>query len=177
MSRSTGLFRRDIVTTVPVVNDSRIVPKYRSEGVAAGCGDGQAQSVASGYVSGRPAVMPGGDFIYVPMAVPSGIAVFDADLARVDTHIPVPGLDMTDTTIPDQPWNIANMLAGWLGYADIRMDSPALGVTFVQTEDGLRALAWLYSGQIVRVLPRHRYRSWPHGPKTICSGRVRARQS
>jgi len=151
------------VTTVPVVNDSRIVPKYRSEGVAAGCGDGQAQSVASGYVSGRPAVMPGGDFIYVPMAVPSGIAVFDADLARVDTHIPVPGLDMTDTTIPDQPWNIANMLAGWLGYADIRMDSPALGVTFVQTEDGLRALAWLYGGQIVRVLPEASDTvPWPH---------------
>lgn len=152
------------VTAVPVVNDSLVVPRYRPEGLAAGCGnDSQPQSIAPGYVSGRPAVMPGGDFIYVPMAIPSGLAVFDRDLVRVDTHAPIPGLDITDTTIADQPWNIANMLAGWLGYRDIRMDSPVLGVTFVNTEDGLRALAWLYGGQLVRILTEASDTvPWPH---------------
>jgi len=136
---------------VPVVNDSVLAPMAGTEGLTRDCIPG-SPAVIAGYVSGRPAISPDGRFIYVPMSSPAGLAVFDASLERVDTHA-LTAADTADSTDETGVVNFANRLFGYMGYKDIRMDSPVVGVTFVEIpEVGLRALTWLYGGQVVRVV-------------------------
>jgi len=149
-------------TTVPVVNDSGLVPVPGVEGTSGDC-LASDPAVPSGYVGGRPAVSPDGELIYVPITVPAGIAVFDKTLNRVDTHAVLDG-DTVDSTVETDSWQFANSFFRYVGYKDIRMDSPVLGVSFVEIpEVGTRALAWLYGGQIVRVVvdPTEEL-PWPH---------------
>ena len=149
-------------TAIPIVNDSRLVPVPGIEGTSGDC-LASLPPVPSGYVGGRPAVSPDGEFIYVPMTVPAGIAVFDKTLNRVDTHAVLDG-DTVDSGAAGDSWQFANTFFRYLGYKDIRMDSPVAGVSFVEVpEVGTRALAWLYGGQIVRIVvdPTDEL-PWPH---------------
>ncbi len=149
-------------TAVPIVNDSALATDHSAEGKTPDC-HGAALPYPGGYVSGRPAVSPDGRFIYVPISVPAGIAVFDGSLNRIDTHAFIEG-DTIDSTAAGDTWEFADRFFQYLGYKDIRMDSPAAGVTFVDIPDvGVRALAWLYGGQIVRIIvdPAEGF-PWPH---------------
>lgn len=160
-----------VFTAVPVVNDSALATLHQNvNGAGADCATDDAR-VLGGYVSGRPAVSPDGRFIYVPISVPSGVAVFDAALARVDTHAFITG-DTVDSTVESESWQFANRFFQYLGYKDIRMDSPAAGVAFVEIPDvGVRAVAWLYGGQIVRIVvdPTDEL-PWPHRSENDLEG-------
>jgi hypothetical protein len=125
----------------------------RSEESVAPWGGGPGTCVASDAVGvapsrtsrfrGAPAISPDGDLVYVPMGRPAGIAVFDGELERIDVNAPVPGVEGS-----------GNALLAHLGFPDVPLDTPALSIAFVPSEDGLRAVATTESGDVVRIVAR-----------------------
>lgn len=87
---------------------------------------------------GRPAVTADGKFVYVPVAPPPAIAVFETAPFR---HI--------DVTAMDGP--APNILLHRLGIGDILLMSPATDLAMVRSDNGNRAIVGLASGQLLSI--------------------------
>lgn len=126
------------------------VPGCSNEGVPARKGT---------LVLGAPAPTPDGAFVYVPLAVPAGIAVFTGDLVPVDANAPTPGVDGSSSVVLART-----------GVRHIPLEAPVTAVAMVTlptptaeeiasatdsdtlADDGVRAFAVLESGQMTRIV-------------------------
>lgn len=118
-----------------------------------GCAASNADPLGS-RILGAPVATPDGAFVYVPLARPDVVAVFDDGLRRIDVNAPVPGIEGS-----------GNVLLQRLGIRDIPMDAPVraivmvdLGTTTDATDStlhlelGVRAFAALQNGTLARIV-------------------------
>jgi hypothetical protein len=113
----------------------------------------QGATQQGSLILGAPVATPDKKFVYVPLARPASVAVFDDALNRIDVNAPVVGMDGS-----------GNLLYQHLGISDLLMSAPAkaivmvtLGVdpdaTAVPAEDrGVRAYVALENGVMTRVV-------------------------